>query len=404
MLVLSNKLAFPHRHPQSCSYVFKHVNTSERLESIPRPSPVDSIPAVTLWIEIYRNTPARLSPPLSQLSAPCPYKKPQDYLAGELSPGEKDETMNSQPIIQQILNTTSALLPSLQSWEQFRLENKIEQSHLYSGSNLDSLSIFEQLWLRWYLYFPNPIIATGVMSFLIHEASSPYILRPAFDKYKLQPNKMASREDQWKCIKYVLWTHFTVEIGQIWGFHPLAEYFGMATHSVPFPSISTMAYQIILFFVFEDFFHYWAHRALHTGQLYKKIHKLHHEFSAPFGLAAEYAHPLEILILGIGTIGGPLLWCVLTKGNLHILTMYIWVILRLFQAVDAHSGYDFPWSLRNILPFWSGADHHDYHHEKFVGCYSTSFRWMDHFFGTDKGYHEYRKKQKLAKLNKEKTQ
>jgi methylsterol monooxygenase len=70
---------------------------------------------------------------------------------------------------------------------------------------------------------------------------------------------------------------------------------------------------------------------LHQGQLYKKIHKLHHEFSAPFGLAAEYAHPLEILILGTGTIGGPLLWCVLSNGNLHILTMYIWIMLRLFR-------------------------------------------------------------------------
>lgn len=66
---------------------------------------------------------------------------------------------------------------------------------------------------------------------------------------------------------------------------------------------------------------YWAHRALHYGPLYKKIHKLHHEFSAPFGLAAEYAHPLEILILGMGTIGGPFLWCVLSGGNLHMVTM-----------------------------------------------------------------------------------
>lgn len=66
---------------------------------------------------------------------------------------------------------------------------------------------------------------------------------------------------------------------------------------------------------------YWAHRAMHYGPLYKKIHKLHHEFSAPFGLAAEYAHPIEILVLGMGTVGGPLLWCWLSGGNCHIITM-----------------------------------------------------------------------------------
>lgn len=32
----------------------------------------------------------------------------------------------------------------------------------------------------------------------------------------------------------------------------MAEYFGMATHSVPFPSWMTMAYQIAMFFVFEE--------------------------------------------------------------------------------------------------------------------------------------------------------
>jgi methylsterol monooxygenase len=32
-------------------------------------------------------------------------------------------------------------------------------------------------------------------------------------------------------------------------------------------------------------------RAMHAyTPLYKRVHKLHHEFSAPFGLAAEYAH------------------------------------------------------------------------------------------------------------------
>ena len=81
-----------------------------------------------------------------------------------------------------------------------------------------------------------------------------------------------------------------------------------------------------------------AHQALHWGPLYKHIHKIHHKYSAPFGLAAEYAHPAEVMILGTGTIAGPLLYCAF-RGDLHIFTMYIWITLRLFQAVDAHSGY-----------------------------------------------------------------
>jgi methylsterol monooxygenase len=139
-------------------------------------------------------------------------------------------------------------------------------------------------------------------------------------------------------------------------------------------------------------FHYWAHRALHWGPLYKHIHKKHHEFSAPFGLAAEYAHPLEVIILGMGTVGGPFLFCALTK-DLHILTVYIWIVMRLFQAIDAHSGYDFPWSMHNWVPFWAGADHHDHHHMAFVGCYSTSFRWWDHLMGTDLSYKRFRARQ-----------
>jgi methylsterol monooxygenase len=157
-----------------------------------------------------------------------------------------------------------------------------------------------------------------------------------------------------------------------------------------------------------------AHQALHYGPLYKHIHKIHHKYSAPFGLAAEYAHPAEVFILGTGTIGGPLLYCYIT-GNLHILTVYLWITLRLFQAIDAHSGYgmsrllckmpinplivllDFPWSLQHIFPLWSGADHHDFHHMAFVNNYSTSFRYLDFIFGTDDKYRQHREKVRKAK-------
>lgn len=163
----------------------------------------------------------------------------------------------------------------------------------------------------------------------------------------------------------------------------MAKYCGME-FGVPFPSLSSMALQIAVFFVLEDTWHYWTHRAMHWGPLYRGIHKVHHQYSAPFGLAAEYASPIEVMVLGAGTVLMPILWVYFT-GDLHILTMYTWIVLRLSQAIDAHSGYEFPWSLHHFLPFWAGAEHHDVHHERFIGNYSSSFRWWDYVMDTEAG-------------------
>jgi methylsterol monooxygenase len=196
----------------------------------------------------------------------------------------------------------------------------------------------------------------------------------------------------------VLFSHFTVELPQIWLFHPMCVYFGMQT-GVPFPTWTKMAYQIAIFFIMEDAWHYWFHRAFHWGPLYKYVHKIHHKYSAPFGLAAEYASPIEVMALGLGTVGSPILWVAITK-DLHILTVYIWIVLRLFQAIDAHSGYEFPWSLHHFLPFWAGAEHHDVHHERFIGNYASSFRWWDYMLDTEAGP-EAAKKRRERKAAKE---
>jgi methylsterol monooxygenase len=212
---------------------------------------------------------------------------------------------------------------------------------------------------------------------------------------------MPTAWEQTQCALLVLLSHFTVELPQIWLFHPMCQYFGLET-SVPFPSPWKMAYQIAIFFVLEDAWHYWTHRAMHASSfLYKNIHKIHHQYSAPFGLAAEYASPIEVMILGFGTVGCPIVWCAITK-DLHILTMYAWIVLRVFQAVDAHSGYEFPWSLHHFFPVWAGAEHHDVHHEKFIGNYASSFRWWDFVLDTEAGAEasKRRREKKLAKARK----
>ncbi|RPB23126.1 putative C-4 methyl sterol oxidase Erg25 [Terfezia boudieri ATCC MYA-4762] len=251
------------------------------------------------------------------------------------------------------------------------------------------LNIFEKAWAAWYEYMQNDVLATGIMSFVMHEMvyfgrSLPWIIIdtiPYFRKWKIQNTKIPTAAEQWRCTYLVLLSHFTVELPQIWLFHPMCKYFGMST-DVPFPAWTTIAYQVAIFFVLEDAWHYWFHRLFHWGPFYKYIHKIHHTYSAPFGLAAEYASPIEVMMLGFGTVGIPIVWCAMT-GNLHVLTMYIWIVLRLFQAIDAHSGYEFPWSLHHFLPFWAGAEHHDVHHEKFVGNFASSFRWWDYMLDTE---------------------
>ncbi|CAL3968067.1 unnamed protein product [Diplocarpon coronariae] len=267
------------------------------------------------------------------------------------------------------------------------------------------LNIFERLWASWYAYMQNDVLATGIMSFVMHEAvyfgrSLPWIIMDRisyFNKWKIQGSKIPTVKEQWTCTKLVLLSHFTVELPQIWLFHPMAKSCGMDT-GVPFPSWQTMCFQIAIFFVLEDTWHYWMHRAFHTPFFYKNIHKIHHQYSAPFGLAAEYASPIETMVLGIGTVVVPIVWCLFTK-NLHVLTMYLWITCRLFQAIDAHSGYEFPWSLHHFLPFWAGAEHHDVHHEQFIGNYASSFRWWDYVMDTEAGPEaaKARRERRLAK-------
>jgi methylsterol monooxygenase len=56
------------------------------------------------------------------------------------------------------------------------------------------LNYFEQLWMAWYTWMQNDVLATGIMSFVMHETvyfgrSLPWIIIdciPYFNKYKIQ--------------------------------------------------------------------------------------------------------------------------------------------------------------------------------------------------------------------------
>ncbi|XP_016649743.1 PREDICTED: methylsterol monooxygenase 1-1-like [Prunus mume] len=139
---------------------------------------------------------------------------------------------------------------------------------------------------------------------------------------------------------------------------------------------------------------YWIHRMLHTNWAYKKIHRVHHEYTAPIRLAAPYAHWAEILILGLPSFLGPALVPV------HIVTYWLWFISRQLEAIETHSGYLLPWTPTKYIPFYGGAEYHDYHH--FVGKHSKSnfasiFTYCDYIYGTNKGCRSHKQVLEKAK-------
>ena len=43
---------------------------------------------------------------------------------------------------------------------------------LYAGVDRSALSLLDRAWMAWFELFGNPVLATGVAAFILHEVSS----------------------------------------------------------------------------------------------------------------------------------------------------------------------------------------------------------------------------------------
>eukprot|EP00466_Bigelowiella_natans_P017488 jgi/Bigna1/39567/e_gw1.33.120.1 len=155
----------------------------------------------------------------------------------------------------------------------------------------------------------------------------------------------------------------------------------------------TIAWQIVVSILLEDFGFYWCHRLLHQDFLYGYVHKQHHQFHANVPIAAEYFHPVEDVLNILPTLLGPILL------RMHLGTLALWVMIRISEIVDAHSGYSLPFSPWDLLlRIQGGADRHEYHHSHNKGCYGSFTKFWDWVAGTDVEYNEWRAKRLAEKM------
>ncbi|XP_022736962.1 methylsterol monooxygenase 1-1-like [Durio zibethinus] len=276
----------------------------------------------------------------------------------------------------------------------------IEEATAFLGRNL---TVAETLWFNYsakksdyYLYCHNILFLFLIFSLvplpLVFVEMMRYL---GFDKYKIQPKVRLSLSEMFRCYKDVM-RMFILVVGPLQLVsYPSIKMIGIRT-GLPLPSVWEILAQLTVYFMIEDYTNYWIHRFLHGKWGYEKIHRVHHEYTAPIGFAAPYAHWLEVLILGIPSFLGP----AIVPG--HMITFWLWIALRQIEAIETHSGYDFPWTPTRFIPFYGGADYHDYHH--YVGGQSQSnfasvFTYCDYIYGTDKGYRFHKKV--LRKLKEE---
>ncbi|KAG0450803.1 hypothetical protein HPP92_026751 [Vanilla planifolia] len=268
------------------------------------------------------------------------------------------------------------------------------------GRNLTAAEI---LWFRYSASMPDYLLYYHNIAFLfliftlapLPIAAVELFCPSAIQAFKIQPKVRLPISSFINCYKNVVFVFF-IAVGPLQLVsYPTVKFVGIRT-GLPLPSVWEMVAQLVVYFLLEDYGNYWIHRALHSKWGYEKIHHVHHVFTAPIGFAAPYAHWAEVLLLGIPSFVGP----ALVPG--HMITFWLWFALRQIEAIETHSGYDFPFSPTKIVPFYGGAEYHDYHHN--VGGQSQSnfasiFIYCDYLYGTDKGYN-YQKAQ-LTKLREQ---
>ncbi|ELV12310.1 fatty acid hydroxylase domain-containing protein 2 isoform X2 [Tupaia chinensis] len=233
------------------------------------------------------------------------------------------------------------------------------------------LSTFEGK--EWILF----VIGTTSVPFLLFWAFNGLLLvvdttgKPNFiSRYRIQigKNEPVDPVKLRQAIRTVLFNQIMISLPMVVFLYPFLKWWGDPCRRA-LPTFHWVLLELAIFTVIEEVLFYYVHRVLHHPAFYKKIHKKHHEWTAPIGVISLYAHPTEHVASNmLPVFAGPLLM------SSHLSSITIWFSLVLIITTISHCGYH--------LPFLPSPEFHDYHHLKFNQCYGV-LGVMDHLHGTD---------------------
>ncbi|XP_008285020.1 cholesterol 25-hydroxylase-like protein [Stegastes partitus] len=194
-------------------------------------------------------------------------------------------------------------------------------------------------------------------------------------RFKIQPQGKVTWVMAWGCLRKIFHNHvcFLLPLSVLhWYWKPVV--------SPPLaPDVLSVVKDVLACLLLFDMQYFLWHLLHHkVSWLYRSFHKEHHLITATFSLTTENTGVWEMLSLSFfSTVNPALLSC-------HPLTEMFFFITNIYLSVEAHSGYEFPWSPHRLVPFglYGGAQHHDLHHLRFKVNYAPYFTHWDRLFGT----------------------
>ncbi|KAL1960276.1 hypothetical protein VTO42DRAFT_8236 [Malbranchea cinnamomea] len=166
-----------------------------------------------------------------------------------------------------------------------------------------------------------------------------------------QQSKQPSRRQIISCLGLVLWNHAYLILSHVFLLWLLNFNFSIFRMDPRLPSVKEVLIHCAVGVVIRDFLFYYVHRLMHTKFMYKRFHRVHHEFRAPIALAAVYSHTVDHTLQNAMPIYMPM-----AVQRAHFVTLLIFAGVAVFDAAVSHSGYS--------LPRLPSVDNHDLHHEK----------------------------------------